>query len=909
MLVERRYRRQRLLVAILAVICLVSPGESLLHAEETPIPWLRLVYYRGPGGGDRVTASKISDGDAETEWQAAGLKNTTLGPPFEFVFEFFDGTERELAGVKILGRGAVVAHRGKSFEIRVGSADDADDFSTVIYTGEQSDSDEPQSHLFTEPISAKRFMFKLISTQGDPDFAQLNELWPIFDVAETANVSFVPAAELKSVPVLKPEPPDPLYAENYPYRPLSDLPVPTVAHTDDVWQPVDAWLLEKLEAKGLSFAPLADRDVWLRRVTYDLTGLPPTLAELDEFIDDDSSTARETVVDRLLASPHYGERMAQHWLDLVRYADTDGFAADGLRQEAWRFRDYVIAAFNEDKPYDRFVAEHLAADELEPVPYDALPALGFNRMGPFRTNSGNQNLERNRQELLIEMTGAIGTTFLGLTVNCARCHDHKIDPIPQADYYRLESFFAAAEPAMLPMASPAEQQRWHEQTSRAQQQIAAVEQQRQVLENKVRQRLFNERLALLDVDVQQAVRTASAERTPEQTDRVKAVEEKLTVTPPQIAAAMTSDETAQRQELDRQLQQHRRELPPPLMQAWAIRDAGRSAPTTYVLHRGMIEKKVGIVTPQVPTILPEAALSHPSSTSRERSTGRRLALAQWLVGPGQAQTARVMANRLWQYVFVRGIVATPNNFGDMGYPATHPELLDWLAGELIDGDWEMKRIHRMLVLSRAYAQSDIPSDAALEADESNGLWSRAIRRRLSAEEIRDSLLAISGTLELRMQGPGVTVPLPDEVLTDLKGRWRVTDDAAEHRRRSVYLFVERKLRLPFLENFDQPDTMTACAFRVPSTHALQSLALLNSEWVQSQAEIFSFAHPWNPDRDFASQFSHAYRLITARTLNEAEFTAAKSYFDDQREQHADGGKAWSDLCQVVLNLNRFLYLD
>ncbi|MDA1215141.1 MAG: DUF1549 domain-containing protein, partial [Planctomycetota bacterium] len=897
------------LAAILAVMCLVSPGESLLRAEENAIPWLRLVYYRGPGGGDRITAKNIADGDEETEWQAAGLQNTTLGPPFEFVFEFFDGGERELAGIKLLGRGPVVGHRGKSFEIRIGSAENPDDFSTVIYAGEQSDSAEPQSHLFAEPISVKRFMFKLISTQGDPDFAQLNELWPIFDAAETANVSFVPAGELKSVPLLKPEPADPLYADNYPYRPISRAAVPLVEQTADVWQPIDAWLLEKLEAKELSFAPLADRDVWLRRVTYDLTGLPPTLAELDEFIHDDSLVAREKVVDRLLSSPRYGERMAQHWLDLVRYADTDGFAADGLRQEAWRFRDYVIAAFNDDKPYDRFVAEHLAADELEPLPYEALPALGFNRMGPFRTNSGNQNLERNRQELLIEMTGAIGTTFLGLTVNCARCHDHKIDPIPQADYYRLESYFAAAEPAMLPMASPEEQRRWNQQTSEIQQQLAAVEQQRQQLENTIRQRLFNERLAQLDADVQQAVRTASAERTPDQIDRVKAVEEKLAVTPPQIAAAMTADEAAQQRELDRRLQQYRRKLPSPLPQAWAIRDAGKSAPTTYVLHRGMIENKVGIVAPQVPTIFPEAELSSPQGSSRDHSTGRRLALAKWLVGPGQSQTARVMANRLWQYVFARGIVATPNNFGDMGYPATHPELLDWLAGELIDGGWTMKRIHRMLVLSRAYAQSSMPSDATIERDESNSLWSRAIRRRLSAEEIRDSLLAFSGTLEQRMHGPGVTVPLPDEVLTDLKGRWRVTDDVAEHNKRSVYLFVERKLRLPFLENFDQPDSMTACAFRVPSTHALQSLALVNNEWVASEADRLASLHRWEPERDFAGQFSAVYRLVTARAPNDNERAAAQQYFEDQRTFHKNDDKAWTDLCQVVLNLNRFLYLD
>ncbi|MFN0197734.1 MAG: DUF1553 domain-containing protein, partial [Planctomycetaceae bacterium] len=494
---------------------------------------------------------------------------------------------------------------------------------------------------------------------------------------------------------------------------------------------------------------------------------------------------------------------------------------------------------------------------------------------------------------------------------------HKIDPIPQADYYRLESYFAAAEPALLPMASLAEQQQWTERTTQLQQQLAIVEQQRQVLENTVRQRIVDERITMLDAAVQQAVRKPSAERTPAQIELAKSVEEKLTVTPQQILAAMTSAESSQQQELDRQLQNVRRQLPPALPQAWGIRDVGRAAPTTFVLHRGTIEKKVGIVTPQVPTILPDANLSQPTTSTLTHSSGRRLALARWLTGPGQAQTARVMANRLWQHVFVRGIVATPNNFGDMGYPATHPELLDWLAGELISGGWEMKRIHRMLILSRAYAQASELTDAILAADPTNELWSRAIRRRLSAEEIRDSLLSFSGMQEQKMYGPGVTVPLPAEVLTDLKGRWRVTDDPREHQRRSVYLFVERKLRLPFLENFDQPDSMTACAFRVPSTHALQSLALLNSDWVQSQAEVLASVTGWSEDRDFESQFSAFYRTVTCRQPNAAERAVAQRYFIDQRQLYLDDGmneshaakNAARDLCQVVLNLNRFLYLD
>ncbi len=856
---------------LLAASIVLLAGAVLASDDAGDLPSLRLINYRGPGNGDRDSAPAICDGDASTEWLATGLSKTTLGPPFEFEFEFLDGAEHELSGVRLVSAGPAEGWQAREFEIRL-QAEGQDTFDKVIYHGSQKRGGESQTHLFEAPVTVRRFMFKLLSNQGDPDNAQINELWPVFNADETAATRTPGDAKSNALPMARPKPPAPKYVGRFPYNELSPPSPPLVRDASAVVNNIDRFILAKLEAKGLGFAPQVAKDLLLRRVTYDLTGLPPTLQEREAFLADHDPRAYETVVDRLLASPRFGEHWAQQWLDLVRYADTDGYALNGVRQGAWRYRDYVIAAFNNDKPYNKFVMEQLAADEMDDAPLESLPALSFCRLGPFRANSGNQNLDRNRQEFMVEVTGAVSTTFLGLTVGCARCHDHKIDPIPQDDYYRLQAFFEATEPATLLMASSTEQRHWREQSAKVQKTLADLEARRQALLKPPRERA-QKQLATMPSDKQ-------------------------------VQAALTAVERGALNALLREQKAAQALLPQPLPPAWGIRDSGRVAPATYSLLRGEVSLKQARVAPRAPGILPNAEASENIGPVTAKSTGRRLALAKWLVGPGRAQTARVIVNRVWQNHFGRGIVATPSNFGGLGRAPTHPELLDWLAQDLIDGGWNLKRIHRMMVLSHAYQQvSETPSEA-LAKDETNALFSRFIRHRLTAEEIRDSALFCTGTLNLKMGGEGVVVPQPPEALVEIKkGGWRVTKEPATYSERSIYLFAERKFHLPLLESFDQPDTMTACPERSHSTHVLQALGLLNNEWMIEQAAAMA-NRLRNEVADDEARLPLAYRLICGRDPSAKELAIARSYVSDTG--HAD---ALADYCHVLLNLNRFLYVD
>ena len=853
----------------IALTLLLLHGAAALASDD--LPTLRLLNYRGPGNADAALAPALCDGDTTSAWVATGLTKTKLGPPFEFEFEFLDGAEHDLSGIRLLSTTPVEGWQAREFEVRL-PAPGKEGFDKVIYHGTQKTGGDSQTHLFESPVTARRFMFKLLSNHGDPDNIQVNELSPVFNADETA-AARSPEAASTALPLAKPAPPARKYAGRFPYNQLQATPAPAVHHEEEVVNDIDRFLLAKLEARGLDFAPLAAKDVLLRRVTYDLTGLPPTLREREAFLADSIPHAYETVVDRLLASPRYGEQWAQHWLDLVRYADTDGYALNGLRQGAWRYRDYVIAAFNKNKPYNIFVAEQLAADEMDSAPLDSLPALSFCRLGPFRANSGNQNLDRNRQEFMVEVTGAVSTTFLGLTVGCARCHDHKIDPIPQDDYYRLQAFFEAMEPATLLMASSTDQKQWRDSSATAQKTLAGLESKRQALIKPARERLLNKQPGSLPTD-----KEIVAELRPEEAREVNAV-----IRQQKAAQAL---------------------LPAPLPAVWGIRDSGRVAPTTYTLTRGEITMKAARVLPRVPGILPEAEASEGAAPVTVRSTGRRLALAQWLTGPGQAQTARVMVNRLWQHHFGRGIVATPSNFGGLGRAPTHPELLDWLANDFIAGGWSLKRMHRQMVLSRAYQQAGEASPQAVAKDETNELFSRFIRHRLTAEEIRDSALLHAGTLSGLMGGEGVVVPQPPEALVELKkGAWRVSKDTASYTMRSIYLFVERKFRLPLMESFDQPDTMTACPERSRSTHVLQTLGLLNNEWMLDQAGAVA-ARVRSLAEDNDSRLNLAYRMICGRDPSPRERDIARQYVASP--DHED---ALADYCHVLFNLNRFLYVD
>ncbi|HYT92380.1 MAG TPA: DUF1549 and DUF1553 domain-containing protein [Gemmataceae bacterium] len=595
-------------------------------------------------------------------------------------------------------------------------------------------------------------------------------------------------------------------------------PVPPV--TDRAWvtNPIDAFVLAKLEAAKLSPAPPASREHLLRRVTFDLIGLPPTPDEIDAFINDPSPRAWEKVVDRLLASPHYGERWGRHWLDLARYAESNGYEHDEIRPGAWRYRDYVVRAFNADKPFDRFIKEQIAGDELYPGDVEALIATGFNLLGPDMTDAANQ--AQRRQNTLDDMTDTTGLVFLGMTIGCARCHDHKFEPIPQKDFYRLQAFFAPAVFRRdLPLASP-EAKAAHE-------------------------RALKEHAAL--------VKPLQAE----------------------IARLGKSDK-GKLKELQDQLKKLDARKPASLPTLAALQETITPATKTFLLRRGELKHPGEEVDPGYPIILVSDNRSLPAKIpALPASTGRRSALAAWLASPENPLTARVLVNRLWQHHFGRGIVPTPSEFGVRGQLPTHPELLDWLATEFVAQGWSVKKMHRLMLLSSAYRQSTTAAPQALRQDPDNLLFSRMNRLRLEGEVIRDSLLAVSGRLNATMGGPGVFPPLPPEVREGLKG-WTVSADKSEHVRRSMYIFARRNLRFTFLEAFDLPDSTMSCPKRERSTTALQALTLLNSPEVTDAARALA----QRVEREAGSAdecITLAYRLVLGRQPSAEETSLAREF--------------------------------
>ena len=584
---------------------------------------------------------------------------------------------------------------------------------------------------------------------------------------------------------------------------------------------VDAFVLVRLEAEGLRPAPEADRRMLMRRLYFDLIGLPPTPGEAEAFVNDPSPLAYEAVVDRLLASPHYGERWGQHWLDVVRYAETEGFEYDKYLVGAWRYRDWVIESLNADKPYDQFVREQVAGDELASADRSLLVATGFHRLGPVRRNAGNQEVAGSRNEVLTEMTNTIGSVFLGLTVGCARCHDHMFDPVLQKDYYRLEAFFAATHERDLPLASDGEQAAWQQRTDALQSEIKRAEQE--------------------------------LEKSP----------------------------AAGRSDLEARLKDLEGRLPPPLDVVCTVANDAARRTTIHVLERGNWDKPGETVGPRVPGVfLPDDAPEFSADLPNPRTR-----LAEWLLEPNHPLTARVMVNRVWHYHFGHGIVATPNDFGVNGGDPSQPELLDWLANRFVAGGWRLKDLHRLIVTSSTYRQSAQSADTArgMQIDPDNRLLWHFPRRRLEAEEIRDAMLAASGRLNLKAGGPSVIVPVESDLVELLykPSQWQVTANRGEHQRRSVYLLAKRNLRLPFMEVFDQPDSQISCARRESSTHAPQALELLNGRLSNELAEALAQRLAREAPGDTRRQIDLAYHLVTGRPPHDREVALATAFLARQ----------------------------
>jgi hypothetical protein len=640
------------------------------------------------------------------------------------------------------------------------------------------------------------------------------------------------------------------------FKPRSHSAVPEFTEIADrkwVRTAIDAFILKSLKREGLRPAPQADRRTLIRRLSYDLTGLPPTPEEIEAFLSDCSAKAYENLVDRLLASPHYGERWGQHWLDVVRYSETEGFEYDRMRTAAWRFRDYVIRSFNQDKPFDRFVFEQLAGDELasktangrnkshvSESDRDALIATGFHRLGPVRRNAGNAEVAFSRNEILTDMTDIIGAAFLGLSIGCARCHDHMFDPIRQTDYYRLQAFLAATNENDVSLVDDKTQANWQAETDKIKADIERIKKQ----------------LSGTTGDEEQQLRTQLAE-----------TENKLPESPASI---------------------------------FSIKNINEKRTPIHLLERGdefKKQQKLGMRVLGV--LLPNNARELPAETSQPKTI-----LAEWITASNHPLTARVIVNRIWQYHYGRGIVSTSNDFGINGSLPSHPELLDWLANRFVENGWKMKPLHRMILLSSAYRQSSQSPDAqtGLSQDPRNRLLWHFSRRRLTAEELRDSMLAISGRLNRKTGGPSVMVPVEQEMINLLykPSQWQVTKAPAEHNRRSIYLIAKRNLRLPFLEVFDQPDLQTSCFHRTSSTHAPQALELLNGTFSNQLADTFAKRLLREAGDEPSDQINLAFRLATGRQPT-----------NEQKELTLEFLKTspFEEFTLTLFNLNAFMYVE
>ena len=723
--------------------------------------------------------------------------------------------------------------------------------------------------------------------------------------------------------------------EHWAYQPVKRVIPPAVKESDWVRNPIDRFILAEIEKLGMVHAPQADRVPLIRRVTFDLTGLPPSPDEVAAFVADERPDAYDRLVDRLLASPQYGERWGQHWLDLAHYADSNGFELDAERPDAWRYRDWVVKSLNADLPYDRFLMLQIAGDDLAPGDRDALIATGFCRCGPREVVGGNVIPEEKRQSELTEITGTVGSVFLGMTIGCARCHDHKFDAIPTTDYYRLQSFFAASELTDSPISSQKDREAYAAAEKAIQQKVGPLKKELAALEAPYRAALKAAKLSMIGPAERAVVSIPAKDRTPTQKKLAMGLEASMRITWEEVAAAVAANvgDHARRERLKRDVYEIERTLPHPPAHAMALIDQKSKVTDSFVLRRGDYKMRGPKVAPRPPGVIlaSQSTGSFPAKIEgKGDKTGRRAALANWLADAGNPLIGRVIVNRVWQYHFGRGIVATSSDFGVRGEPPSHPELLDWLASEMAAGGWQLKPLHRLMVTSATYRQTN-QSDAKLASDDpENTLFGRMNRRRLDAEGVRDAMLAVSGELNSKMGGPGVIAPLEKEIKdlifteAEVVDLWPVDREPTEHARRSLYLFRKRNVRYPLFDAFDAPDTQSACPRRAVSTHALQALTLLNSDLAGGRARLLAERIVREGGEDINGRIRRAYQVVLAREPKPFEIERARLFLKAQAEKireekrppngRADGSTdralaaAWVDFSLALLNSNEFVYV-
>jgi hypothetical protein len=649
------------------------------------------------------------------------------------------------------------------------------------------------------------------------------------------------------------------------FQPVAKPTIPPAPENAWARNEIDRFIYKKLQTEGLKPAPRAEKAQLIRRVYFDVVGLPPTPEEVEAFVRDTAPDAWEKLVDRLLASPSYGEHWARHWLDLVRYAESDGYRADDYRPDAWRYRDYVIRALNGDKPYNRFVAEQLAGDEVFPGDVDARIATGYLRHWIYEYN--NRDAAGQWTNILNDITDVTSDVFLGLGMQCARCHDHKFDPILQKDYFRLQAFFAPILPRDdLKLATPQQEAEykeklagWEEKTTALRQQIAAIEEPH-------KRKAAEDAITKFPPETQAVIRKPVSERKPYEHQIAELAYRQVYYEYDRLLNKMRGGDKDKLVALYKELSAHDAEKPAPLAKAFCATDNGLGAPPVTIPKKASL----GEIEPGFLTLLDEkpAAVSPPFAGT----TGRRKALVEWITNPTNPLTARVMVNRVWQYHFGRGLVGTASDFGKLGEKPSHPELLDYLANTFVEQGWSLKKLHRAILLSAAYQQSVHHPDAKtaqLKDPENRFLW-RGSTRRLDAEQIRDAVLATTGELKPGSEGSGVDWTQP---------------------RRTIYTKVIRNQRDPLLEVFDAPEGFQSTPQRLTTTTPTQSLLMINSQWSLQRARAFAKrVQKEAASSDPSAVVIGAYQLAYARQPAKTELEKALAFLDHQRAS-AQGSEA------------------
>ncbi len=689
------------------------------------------------------------------------------------------------------------------------------------------------------------------------------------------------------------------------FQRLREFHPPAVSNSGWIKTPIDQFVLAKLEEKGLAPAPVATREKLIRRAYFDLIGLPPAPEEVDAFVNDPSSQAYEDLVERLLAKPQYGERWGRHWLDVARYADSGGYNADFDRLTIYRYRDFVIRAFNGDLPYDAFVRWQIAGDEYAPNNPEAMAATGFLSAGPaekIAPTDTEENKERYRMDEVDDMIRTTSEAMLGITVGCARCHDHKFDPIPTRDYYRMAAVFRNLTRRNAPLSLPHRSlQLW--------------------LEAK-RLELRDEKVRAVGIEEEdRALLLAPFDKNNSGQQSVfRKYDERLQFSEEEFERWLDEEGRTTLSRLKEDVRRAEAEIGAEPPQSLVVLDNRTEPVPSFLLSRGDVRNQQELVEYGFLTVLSggKSPEEYRKVVSREnlKTTFQRSALAEWLVdlehGAGNL-LARVIVNRIWQQHFGEGLVRTPNDFGLQGERPTHPELLDWLAGELVRNGWRLKPIQRLIMNSAVYKQAFQFDETKAHTDPENRLLRHRRPVRLQAEVVRDAILKTSGWLDETMFGPAIRPYIaPEAAATRAQDKWpEGIVDGPERWRRSVYLFAKRSIPMPMMEQLDTPDSSLSCGRRVPTTVPTQALLFLNNDFIREQARRFAKRVSVEAGASRQDQVVHAYRLALGRSPSEKELAGSVAFLDrvEDNSSTSDTASALVDLCHVLFTLNEFAYVD